>query len=323
MDKIIGIGNALVDMMTTLKSDYFLEELKFPKGSMQLIDKDLSREIILKTNELPRKQASGGSAANTIHGLAKLGVETAYIGKIGRDDLGRFFISDLEKSNIKPYVLESDNDTGISIAMVSPDSERTMATCLGAAVELNANDLKPEILQGYKYLHLEGYLVLNRELVKKAIQLAKENYMLVSLDLASFNVVEDNMDFLHSIIDKVDIVFANEEEAKAFTKMEPEDALDEIGKYCEIAVVKLGKKGSIIKNGERNFKVNAAEADAIDTTGAGDLYASGFLYGLIEGYPVNKCGEIASLVASQVIEEIGAKISPDRWQWIYEKVKSL
>ncbi|MFC2100288.1 adenosine kinase [Bacteroidota bacterium] len=324
MEKVLGMGNALVDIMTRLESDELLEKFALPKGSMQLVDKDFSDKILNQTSHLEKQQSSGGSAANTIHGLSNLGVSVGFVGKTGKDRLGQFFNSDLEKKNIHPILFSSENDSGRAIALVSPDSERTFATYLGASIELSEADLSPSIFEGYKYFHIEGYLVQNHDLFRKAVRLAKENYLLVSLDMASYNVVEENRDFLNSVINEyIDIVFANEEESKSFTGLDPEQALNAISEHCEIAVVKLGKDGSLVKNKKRIYKIGATEANCIDTTGAGDLYAAGFLYGLVNEMPLNKCGELGAILGSNVIEVMGAKMDDARWNKIKELIKQI
>ena len=317
MDKVLGIGNALVDIMTMLPDDSTLEKFSLRKGSMQLSERDFADKINNETLAFDKSQSSGGSAANTIHGLASLGAPTGYIGKVGNDSFGEFFSNDMKANGIVPFMLKTMTDTGRAIALISPDSERTFATYLGAAVELSEIDLIADQFRDYKYLHIEGYLVLNQPLMNKAAQLAKENNMKISLDLASFNVVEDNLEFLKEYVkNNVDIVFANEEEAKAFTGKEPEEALNELAEQSEIAVVKIGKNGSLVKSNNKVYKIDPFKAKPIDTTGAGDLYASGFLYGLANKMPLDECGRIGSLCASKVIEVIGSKMSDETWNEI-------
>lgn len=321
MDKVLGIGNALVDIMTLLPDDTTLERFSLKKGSMQLSDRDFAEKINEATSNFSKSQSSGGSAANAIHGLASLGAATGYIGKVGNDAFGEFFSNDMKANGIQPYMLKSSTDTGRAIALISPDSERTFATYLGAAVELGENDITDKHFEGYKYLHIEGYLVFNHALMNKAAQLAKKNNMKISLDMASFNVVEANLDFLKDYVKKyVDIIFANEEESKAFTGQEPEEALHTIANDCEIAVVKIGSKGSLVKNNGKIFKIEPFKANSIDTTGAGDLYASGFLFGLVNNLPMEKCGRIGSLCASKVIEVIGSKMNPETWDYIKKNI---
>ncbi len=324
MSKVLGMGNALVDIMTRLESDALLNDFNLPKGSMQLVDKNTAEFVLSGTKHLDKQQSSGGSAANTIHGLANLGVETAFIGTIGEDEFGSFFHDDLLKNNIQPSLFKVKAESGRAIALVSPDSERTFATFLGAAIELSANHLTAEVFDGYHYFHIEGYLVQNQDLIRKAVELAKQKGLKVSLDLASFNVVEANIDFLKElIVNHVDIVFANEEEAKAFTGMQPEEALHEIAKNCEIAVVKIGKNGSLVKKDGVVYTIGVIKANSIDTTGAGDVYASGFLYGLVNGLSLQKCGEIGALLSGKVIEVIGAKMNDEIWNSIRSRVAEI
>lgn len=324
MDKVIGLGNALVDIMTNMKNDDLLEKLDFPKGSMQLVDDIAIKKLMDDTVPLKRMMSSGGSAANTIHGLAKLGVQTGYIGKIGNDEYGDFFKNDLIKSNISPILFTGKNPSGRAVALISPDHERTFATYLGAAIELIASDLAPQYFNDYQYLHLEGYLVQNHELLKRAAQLAKQNQVKISLDLASFNIVEANLQFLHSFIKSyVDIVFANEEEAKALTGKEPREALDNIAEMTEIAAVKMGKEGSMLKYKEEIEKAAAMPAKVIDTTGAGDSYAAGFLYGVLNNYSIKKSAEVGSIIAGKVIEVTGAKLDAAKWKTINKLIQNL
>ncbi len=321
MTKVLGMGNALVDALVRIDNDNVLEELNLPKGSMQLVDWDTSEKVMKAVDAFPRSQASGGSAANTIHGLAKLGVETGFIGKIGKDEIGDFFKNDLIEAKVNPILAESDTKSGLALALVSPDSERTFATFLGAAVELSAEDLKLKSFEGYDYFHIEGYLVQNYALIETAVKLAKEAGCKISIDLASYNVVEDNLDFLKRITEQyVDIVFANEEEAKAFTGKEPEEALHEISKIADYAIVKVGSKGSMVKHDNKVYSAGVIKANSIDTTGAGDLYASGFIYGMVKGYSLDRCAEIGSITAGNIIEVIGAKMDNDRWNSIYNTI---
>jgi sugar/nucleoside kinase (ribokinase family) len=318
--KIIGIGNALVDVLTQLESDDLLSELNLPKGSMQLVDAERSAQIQEKSKNLSKQMASGGSAANTIHGLAKLGMETAFIGSVGKDETGVFFEKDLMNSNIKPVLFHTDSPSGIANGMISKDGERTFGTFLGAALDLSAGQLKSEHFKGYDLLHVEGYLVQNHELLETILKLAKQNGLQISLDLASYNVVEDNLEFLRNMVERyVDIVFANEEEAKAFSGAEPDKALEDLSRLTNIAVVKVGSKGSFVKQNDTIVVVEPIKANPIDTTGAGDLYASGFLYGWMNNLGFEKAGFIGSLLAGTVIEVMGAKFGEDKWEEIKAK----
>jgi sugar/nucleoside kinase (ribokinase family) len=328
MKKILGIGNALVDIMIPIETDEILERLELPKGSMQLVDWDRSSGIQEALKDYKKSLSAGGSAANTIHGLAKLGVQTGYIGVIGEDELGGFFVKDMINAGVDPHMIHSRKPTGCAVALVSPDSERTFATFLGAAIELSADHLlssiqhpASSIFKKYDYFHIEGYLVQNHALIETAVKLAKEAGLMVSIDLASYNVVEANKDFLHEIIEKyVDIVFANEEEAKAFTGKDPQEALHEIGGKCDIAVVKTGKTGSMVMQGKDLHNIGIIAVTPVDTTGAGDLYASGFLYGLATDKSLSECGRIGALLAGNVIEFMGSKMPEERWIEIFGQI---
>lgn len=317
MNKVLGIGNALVDIMIQLNDDSTLERFSLKKGSMQLSERDFAEEINKATADFEKSQSSGGSAANTIHGIASLGGKAGYIGKVGDDEFGEFFSNDMKEHNIEPFLLKGKNDTGRAMALISPDSERTFATYLGAAIELNDSDLKNEQFKDYKILHIEGYLSLNHDLMLKAAKLAKSNNMKISIDMASFNVVEDNLEFLKDYVKNyVDIIFANEEESKAFTGKKPEESLNEMAELCEIAVVKIGSKGSLVKSDGQTHRIDPIKVNPIDTTGAGDLFASGFLYGLTNNLSLKKCGDLGSLCAGKVIEVIGSKMSKEIWNEI-------
>jgi sugar/nucleoside kinase (ribokinase family) len=322
MKKILGIGNALVDILVKLQNDEPLRKLNLPKGSMQLIDQTTMQRIAEATSTYTQHTATGGSASNTIVALAQLGCHVGFIGKVGHDNLGSFYSDDLTYNGVTPHLLKSDLHSGRCNVLISNDSERTMATYLGAAVTLNAEDLDINIFRQYDILHIEGYLVQNYTLITRAAQLAKEAGLTISIDLASYNIVAENIDFLQDFVSKyVDIVFANEDEATAFTNQPAEQAVHTLAQQTSLAIVKVGAKGSYIKQANTLFHIPAEKVKPIDTTGAGDIYAAGFLYGYANNLPLNRCAEIGTLCAGHVIEEIGAKITPERWQKIHDKLK--
>jgi len=321
MKRILGMGNALVDIMISLECEEILKVLELPKGSMQLVDKERSNKILDVLKGYTKSQSAGGSAANTIHSLGMLGIPTGYVGVVGEDDFGGFFVRDMINAGVDPMMIHSTEVTGRAIALVTPDSERTFATFLGAAIELTAGNLRSEMFKDYDYFHIEGYLVQNHDLIHRAVKLAKEKGLTVSLDMASYNVVNANKDFLGEIIHNyVDILFANEEEARAFTGYEPEEALREIGETVEITVIKTGSSGSLIKQGVEIVPVGIIPVTPVDTTGAGDLYAAGFLYGHSLGLSLRRCGEIGALLAGRVIEIIGSKMPMEHWVLIKNQI---
>lgn len=324
MKKILGIGSALVDILTQIPNEQILTELNLPKGSMTYVDAQTSVEIGKKLAYLGNQMASGGSAANTMSGLAQLGVETGFLSKIGKDEVGEFFAKQMTETHVKPLMLKSETPSGRVQALVTADGERTFATCLGAAAEMCADDIQPELLQGWDIFYVEGYLVANPTMLRKAIETAKAQGMTIAIDLASYNVVEESRDFLLELVNNyVDIVFANEKEAFALTGMEPEAALHYIAERCDIAVVKVGAKGAFVQRGNEVITIPPMKADVVDTTGAGDMWAAGFLAGLVKGENLQKCGMMGAIVAKNIIEVMGAKMDEARWEKIHTSIASL
>ena len=323
---ILGIGNALTDILAVLPDDSLLTRFHLPKGSMQHVDMETGDEIWKCLKPLGVHYVAGGSTANTITCTAIFGMESGFIGKIGDDELGHLFQSDEEQYGVKCTMLRGKHSSGRSMVFVSGgNAERTFAVYLGAAEELVPEDLEISMFQGYDYFHIEGYLVQNQSLIRRAVQMAKEAGCIISLDMASYNVVESNGAFLHDIVEKyVDIVFANESESKAFTKIaDPREAMKEIAKLCSIAVVKVGKDGSWIRSGEEEHFIPIWPADPVDATGAGDTYAAGFLYAHSLGMPLKVCGEVGSIIAAKVVEVIGSKIDIPRWREAKKEINAL
>ena len=326
MKSILGIGNALTDILAVLPDDTFLKTLHLPMGSMQHVDSETGDKIWNALKTLDVHYVAGGSAANTIACTAIFGMPSSFIGKIGEDELGLLFKSSLEQFGVNTVLLKSPNPSGRSMVLVSGgNAERTFAVCLGAALDFVPEDLKPEFFEGHDYFHIEGYLVQNQALIRKAVQMAHDAGCLISLDMASYNVVESNEAFLHDIVERyVDIVFANESESKAFTKLvDPHDALVEISKQCQIAVVKVGKDGSWVRSGDEEHFIRPWPAVPLDATGAGDTYAAGFLYAHALGMPLRVCGEIGSIIAAKVVEVIGTKIDIPRWRDAKKEIREL
>ncbi|MBR2050198.1 MAG: adenosine kinase [Rikenellaceae bacterium] len=326
MKKVIGIGNALTDMLVNLRSDQVLEKFDLPRGSMSLVNSEQQKEISKSVSGLPYTLSLGGSADNTIRAMARLGCKVGFIGKVGRDSTGDFFESALDNLGIQPFILRGKERSGKCVSLVSPDGERTLVTHLGAAVEMKAEDLKPEIFDGYDCLYVEGYLVQDHNLIRGAIRMAKELGLKVAIDLASFNVVEENVDFLREVISEyVDIVFANEDEARAFSgEEEPVNALQYISTMCDLVIVKIGMRGALIKQGSEVSHVGImAAAKRVDTTGAGDFYAAGFLAGMCEGLSLRQCGTIGAITAGKVIEIVGTTPTEEAWDDVARLVKRV
>lgn len=321
---ILGMGNALVDLIFQLPSDDVLTQWQLQKGSMTLIDSKRAGLILQYFNRTKPELATGGSASNTITSIAALGGKCGFIGQIGRDDTyGNFYITDLEKHGITPYFQRTEAPTGMAITLMSPDTERTFATCLGAAAGLSGESLDPAVFARYRYFHIEGYMVQNYALMEKALSIAKAAGMVVSLDLASFNIVHENRDFLIKILPQVDIIFANEEEALAFTGQKDLEALIALSRSVAVAVVKLGARGSLIMYQDKLYHINADKVVKTDSNGAGDSYAAGFLYGLSRGLGVQECGEIASTVATEVVQVTGPKLTHEHWKNVLPRIREI
>ena len=325
MDKIIGMGNALVDVLVKIDDDSLLGKLHLPKGSMQLIQEATLSEIRKYTSGMKIHRSTGGSAGNTVCALAALGANPGFIGKIGQDETGAFFGDTLRQRGVNALLATCDLPSGIASTFISTDGERTFGTYLGAAATLRAEDLSRKMFAGYNYLYIEGYLLQDHDLMLRAVQLAKEEGLQVCLDMASYNVVEAERDFFDQLIVKyVDIVFANESEALAYTGKAPHEALEEIASKCSIAVVKTGKEGSLVKKGTEVIQLLSCPIDnVLDTTGAGDFYAAGFMYGLTCGYSLEKCVQISTILATAVIQEVGTTLPAKKWDEIKLNIESL
>lgn len=321
MKKVLGIGNALVDILVNVE-DSMIAECGLQKGGMSMIDADRKRELHEQLQNVPQICATGGSTSNTIHALARLGMPAGYIGKVGNDEMGGFFRREMERFGVKPHLILSDIDTGIATTYISVDGERTFATYLGAAAEMTAEELDPSVLSQYDLIHVEGYLIFNHDLILRVCQAAKAQGLRISMDMASYNLIEEHYDFVEMLLrEYVDIIFANEEEAKAFTHEEGEKALDILSQYCEVAIVKVGKEGSFIKMNGEVTKVEPVKAMAcLDTTGAGDIYAAGFLYGYLNGMSAAKTGRLASWLSARMVENVGAKLPDEVWAQVHEQL---
>jgi len=324
MKRITGIGNALTDVLARVSDENVLSMLALPKGSMQLIDDSRLPDIRRAMQQMTVSRATGGSAGNTILALANLGASPAFIGKVGDDETGRFYAANAVSKGIRLQLIQSQLPSGIAHTFITPDGERTFATYLGAASDLQADEIDATMLADCDYLYIEGYLVQNHALIRRAVELAKANGAKVCLDLASYNIVEADHDFFAELLtDYVDVVFANEEEARAFTGKEAEEALVELGKLCEVAVVKMGKRGSaILYQGERTFVESMTVNHVIDTTGAGDYYAAGVMYGILNGWDMKRCAQAGSLLAGNVIQVIGTTLPEEVWKEIRSSMKN-
>lgn len=322
MKKILGIGNALVDKLVKVGDESLLEELNLPKGSMQLVDTERYLSISQRMDSMSAERATGGSAGNTILALANLQTSPGFIGKISDDENGRFFADNCRAHGITPYLLKDELPTGVASTFITPDGQRTFGTYLGAAACLQPKDVDAVDFKGYTYFYIEGYLVHNHALIEHAVDLARAAGLKVCLDLASYNIVEADRDFFAYLLSKTDVVFANEEEARAFTGKAPREALTDLAALCEVAVVKVGADGAWAQRGEEvSFAEAMPVAEVVDTTGAGDFFAAGFLYALAQERPLKACLQAGAVLSGEVIQVIGTTLPESTWQQIRAAVQ--
>ncbi|OQY11876.1 MAG: adenosine kinase [Desulfobacteraceae bacterium 4572_19] len=318
---ITGIGSALIDILVH-ESDEFLNSISDIKGGMTLVDEEFIQNIYLKMKK-KSKIVPGGATCNTIVGIAQLGGEARFIGKRGRDEFGDFFEDEINKCGVEPQLLKSSTSSGRVLSIITPDAQRSMFTYLGASSEMIAEEISKSIFDGAKIVLIEGYLLFNTRLIFAALKAAKASGALIAMDLASFTVVEESKEILTEIVNEyVDILMANEDEAAAFTGTSNEHkSLELLAQNVNIAILKVGKRGSYISQDGKVFKVEPkGDGTAVDTTGAGDLWAAGFLYGFVNGYPLEKCGELGSACGHAVCQVVGASIPNNGWQIIRQMI---
>ncbi len=322
--RITGIGAALVDILVN-ESDRFLAGLGKEKGGMTLVeDKDIA-QILSKTQNRP-VIVPGGAACNTIMGVGKLGGKARFIGMRGDDEYGRIFENQLMECNTEPVLSVSELPTGRVLSVITPDAQRSMFTFLGASTQLMPGSITAEMFADTAIAMIEGYLLFNPELMDAALMAAKKAGCLVALDLASFEVVNSSKDRLDEIIkNQVDILIANEDEALAYTGHKDEErAVRALAHNVLTAVLKIGRRGSYIAHKGVTTKIEpVTDRPAIDTTGAGDLWAAGFLFGIAHGLSIEQSGKIGSACGYEVCQVIGARIPHKGWQKIKNMIKKF
>ena len=314
---VVGVGSALMDMLAK-EPDEFMTRLGVEKGGMNLVDQNYIDHLIAQTTSSP-SIVSGGSACNTAIGVAKLGGNGRFVGKMGNDELGELFKQDLKNNSVEPVLFNSQTPTGRVLSVITPDAQRSMFTYLGASAEMHPDEISLDCFNDAAIVHVEGYLLFNRDLMMAVLKSARGNGALISLDLASFNVVEASMDILDDIIkDYVDILIANEDEAKAYCgHINETEAVEALSENVDVAVLKIGRRGSLIAQQDQKLTIDPmGSGEAMDTTGAGDLWASGFLFGMVNGYSFEKSGQLASACGYEVCQVIGAKIPEGGWSRI-------
>ncbi len=315
----VGAGAALMDLLLEEKDEY-LGRLGAEKGGMTLVEAPAIQNA-LKNATGSIKSAPGGSASNTLVGLGNLGARARMIGRVGKDELGQQFRAGLRNAGVEERLREADDaSTGHVLSVVTPDAQRTMFTYLGASSGLGPQDLDDSDFSDANMLHLEGYLLFNRPLVDRLLELARKHHAKIALDLGSFQVVQAMREYLDELFAKghIDVLLANEDEARAYTGLGESESLAQFADKVETAVVKRGKHGALIARDGHNLDILAHPVKAVDTTGAGDLWASGFLYGLNHGLSLESSASLGAKIGSEVVQVLGAVIPPEGWGRVRE-----
>lgn len=309
---VLGIGNAIVDILCHTNHD-FVEKVKLNKGSMTLVDAARSAELYDAMG--PAIEMSGGSAANTIAGIASLGGKGAFIGKVGDDQLGRIFRHDIRAAGVTfgTAATKSGTSTATCMIFVTPDADRTMNTYLGACVELSPEDIDEEVVSSAQVTYMEGYLwdpPLAKQAFLKAAEIAHGAGRKVSLSLSDpFCVGRYKDEFADLVHHHIDILFANEEEICAlYGTNDLQEAIAAVKGKCPLSAITRSEKGSVIVSSDKIIEIDAAPiSKVVDTTGAGDLYAAGFLFGYTNGFDLKDCGALGSKAAGEIIGHLGAR----------------
>ncbi len=322
--KILGLGNALVDVLSKLDSDETLVKIGIQKGAMDMISREQMYVIRKYQANTETTQAPGGANCNTMRAIALLGGQSGFIGKVGDDNLGQFYEEALLKAGVASYLIKTEGPSGACTVFISPDGERTMGTFLGPAPTISPDEITEDVLRGYDCIHIEGYLIVNEELVRETMKKAKRLGLKVALDLANYNIVNAYKGLLEEVIPQyVDILFANASEAEAFTGLPAQEAVKALEEQVHVALVTLGKDGSLIGSEGKFYHVDAEGGKPVDTTGAGDNFAAGFLYGQSVGASLVQSAQIGSMLSGYVIDVVGPQVPADKWEQIKLKVKTI
>ncbi len=309
---VFGVGNAIMDMQVHCDDD-FLERTGIEKGIMTLVDEQRQQAVLDALAEHNVHYCSGGSAANTIVGVADMGGTAAYACKTGEDSFGRRYLEEMKKLGIHIETPQEAGQTGTCVVLITPDAQRTMLTNLGISSTLDSIHMNEAEIAKAKYLYVEGYLFAGgstRAAALKAIDLATANGVKVALTISDPFLIDICRDQFRELIEgPVDLLFCNEEEAKSLTGLDdPIDCAHAIHKHCANVALTLGKNGSIIMHEGEAFPVEGVGVEAVDTTGAGDMYAAGVLYGITNGLSWQQAGHLGSHAAARVVSQMGARL---------------
>lgn len=319
---ILGIGGPVLDQLLPVSEEY-LSTIPGEKGGMEPVDFVTLEQIIAKSGS-KTVSVPGGSTRNTLHGLVKLGKRCALVGMVGNDSRGNKYRELLKGQNILPLLVESETPTAIVLSLVTPDGERTMRTFQGASIEIRGEHLDRKVFEKAKLVHLEGYTLYNEDLAETAMRLAKESGAKVSFDLASFEIVKKFREKVLALLDAyVDVIFANEEEVMALTGLEGASVnCDFLGELCEVGIVLMGPRGCWVKRDGFKKHYPAYPVQPLDTTGAGDLFASGFLYGYLRDESLEMCAHYGAVAGRAVVQVVGPIVPENAWEEIYSRLNA-
>ncbi|MBI1349076.1 adenosine kinase [bacterium] len=309
---VYGVGNALVDIQVQIPDEH-LERLGFSKGIMTLVDEHDQLRVLESLDGITIHRCAGGSAANTIAGVVDFGGTAAYAAKVGHDELGEFFLNDLRNLGVKIEVPSAVGQTGTSVILITEDAQRTMLTHLGLSATLGPDDITAEQIARAKYVYVEGYLFTGestKQAAIKAMRLAKEQGVKVAFTISDPFLVGMHRElFWELIADSVDLLFCNLEEARSLTgQTDPVDCAQKIHHHAADVALTLGAEGSLLMHAGQVTPVEGVSVSAVDTTGAGDMYAAGILYGITNGLSWKQAGHLASHAAGRVVSQMGARL---------------
>jgi sugar/nucleoside kinase (ribokinase family) len=309
---VYGVGNALVDIQAHV-SDEILKRLEFSKGVMTLVDEEVQQQVLADLSDLPVTRCAGGSAANTIMGIADFGGKAAYACKVADDEIGEFFLEDMRKIGVTVDGQPGRGRTGTCVILISDDAQRTMLTTLGISSTLSPEDISEDLIEQSEYIYVEGYLFTGeptRGAALHAIDLAKKHGVKVAFTVSDPFLIQYHRDEFWSLIKgPVDLLFCNLEESRALTgKHDAVDCAHEIHHHARNVALTLGADGSLLMHNGEAIPIEGVTVDAVDTTGAGDMYAAGVLYGITNGLTWKQSGHLASHAAARIVTQLGARM---------------
>jgi len=309
---VYGVGNSLVDIQARV-DESLLARLEFPKGIMTLVEESTQTRVLTALRGITITRCAGGSAANTIAGLADFGGRGAYAGKLGTDELGEFWLQDMRDLGVKIEVPQVTGQTGTCICLITPDAQRTMLTHLGLSATLGPEDISEEEIAKSRYIYVEGYLFAGdstKAAALRAIELARKHNVKVAFTVSDPFLIHLNRDLFWELIQgSVDLLFCNLEEARSLTGLvDPIDCAQKIHSQASDVALTLGPDGSLLMHGGKAYPIEGVAVDAVDTTGAGDMYAAGVLYGITNGLSWPQAGHLASHAAARVVAQMGARL---------------